>query len=104
MLDEIKKIQGINHNEFDSMINTWIEAAKLDLKSVGIVDTLVDNPDSLLKSAIIMYVLSQLDVQNAQLYANSYFLTKDALRHTKEYIEANAYFPTQNEENDSDGV
>lgn len=104
MLDEIKKIQGINHNEFDSMINTWIEAAKLDLKSVGIVDTLVDNPDSLLKSAIIMYVLSQLDVQNAQLYGNSYSLTKDALRRTKEYIEANAYFPTQNEENDSDGV
>ena len=94
MLDEIKKIQGINHNEFDSMITTWIEAAKLDLKSVGIVDTLIDNPDSLIKSAIIMYVLSQLDVQNANLYSNSYSLTKDALRHTTEYIIDGAYFPT----------
>ena len=47
MLDEIKKIQGINHTEFDSMITTWINSAKLDLKSIGIVSTLVDNPDSL---------------------------------------------------------
>ena len=36
MLEEIKKIQGINHNEFDTTIDMWIEAAKLDLKSIGI--------------------------------------------------------------------
>ena len=36
MLEEIKKIQGINHNEFDSTINMWIESAKLDLKSIEI--------------------------------------------------------------------
>ena len=62
MLEDIKKIQGINHTDFDDMINTWIEAAKLDLKSIGIVNT--DNPDSLLKTAIITYVLSFLDVAN----------------------------------------
>lgn len=86
MLEEIKKIQGINHNDFDSMITTWIKAAELDLKGIGIVDTLVDTPNSLVKSAIITYVLSFLDVVNSELYANSYVLQKDALRHTGEYI------------------
>ena len=86
MLEEIKKIQGINHDEFDSMINTWIESAKLDLKSIGIVNTLVDNPNSLIQTAIITYVLSFLDVTNSEMYANSYALQKDVLRHTSEYI------------------
>ena len=86
MLNEIKKIQGINHTDFDDMINTWIDAAKLDLKSIGIVDTLVDNPNSLVQTAIITYVLSFLDVANADLYANSYAIQKDVLRHTTEYI------------------
>lgn len=85
MLDEIKKIQGINHTEFDTMINTWIESAKLDLKSIGIVSTLVDNPDSLVKTAIITYVLSFIDVPNSEMYARSYSLQKDVLRHLEEY-------------------
>ena len=87
MLNEIKKIQGINHEEFDTMINGWIDSAKLDLKSIGIVDTLIDNPNALIQTAIITYVLSFLDVTNAEMYANSYLLQKDVLRHTKEYIE-----------------
>lgn len=87
MLDEIKKIQGINHNEFDSMITTWIEAAKLDLKSIGVVSTLVNDPDSLVKTAIITYVLSFIDVVNSEMYAKSYSIQKDVLRHLTEYIE-----------------
>ena len=87
MLEEIKKIQGINHNEFDNMITIWINAAQLDLKSIGIVDTLIDTPDDLVKTAIITYVLSQLDVVNAVLYSNSYSLQKDVLRHLTEYID-----------------
>ena len=86
LLTKLKKIQGISHNEFDSTIQMWIDAAKLDLKSVGIVDTLVDNPDDLVNAAIISYVLSFLDVVNSELYANSYMYQKDALRHTTEYI------------------
>lgn len=85
MLQEIKKIQGINHNEFDSMITTWIESAKLDLQSIGIVDTKVNTPDSLVQTAIITYVLSFLDITNAELYAQSYALQKDVLRHYTEY-------------------
>ena len=88
MLDKIKKIHGINHNEFDETINMWIESAKLDLESIGIVDTKVDSSDSLVQTAIITYVSSFLDIDNADLYANSYVLQKDVLRHTKEYIEA----------------
>lgn len=87
MLEKIKKIQGITHNEFDTTIQMWIDAGKLDLKSVGIVNTLVDSPDSLVETAIITYVLSFLDVVNSELYANSYMYQKDALRHTKEYNE-----------------
>ncbi len=86
MLDEIKKIQGINHTEFDSVIQNWIDSAKLDLKSIGIVDTFINSSDSLINTAIITYVLSFLDVANADLYSNSYILQKDVLRHTKEYI------------------
>lgn len=85
MLEEIKKIQGINHDEFDTMITTWINAAQIDLKSIGIVSTLIDNPDNLIKNAIITYVLSFLDVVNAELYSNSYTLQKDVLRHIGEY-------------------
>lgn len=86
MLEKIKKIQGINHDEFNSTIQMWIQAAATDLKSIGIVDTLVDNPDNLIQTAIITYVLSFIDVTNSELYANSYALQKDVLRHTKEYI------------------
>ena len=85
MLNEIKKIQGINHNEFDSMINTWIESAQQDLKSIGIVNTFVDNPDSLIQTAIITYVLSFIDVINSEMYAKSYSMQKDVLRHLGEY-------------------
>lgn len=88
MLDEIKKIQGINHNDFDSTINIWIEAAELDLQGIGIVDTKISNPNSLIKNAIITYVLSFLDVDNSELYSASYQLQKDVLRHTSEYITA----------------
>ena len=86
MLDDIKKIQRINHAEFDSIIQNWIDSAKLDLKSIGIVDTFIEKPDSLIETAIITYVLSLLDVSNADLYSSSYAIQKDALRHTKEYI------------------
>lgn len=102
MLGEIKKIQGINHNEFDTMINTWIESAKLDLKSIGIVSTLVDNPDSLLKTAIITYVLSFIDVPNSEMYSRSYSLQKDVLRHLEEYSWGE--YPYEVVEEEQDGI
>lgn len=85
MLEEIKKIQGINHNEFDNLINDWINAAKLDLESIGIVDTKVNENDSLINTAIRTYVLSFLDVKNSEMYSESYRYQKDKLRHITEY-------------------
>lgn len=88
MLDEVKKIQGINHDEFDTMINTWIEASKQDLINIGVKQTLVnDASDSLIQTAIIQFVLSQLDVTNSELYSNSYALLKDTLRRVEAYKE-----------------
>ena len=88
ILQKLKKIQGISHNEFDSTIQMWIDAGKQDLKRIGIVSALVDNPDSLVETAIITYALSQLDIANKEMYENSYSYQLDTLRHIKEYIGA----------------
>ena len=86
ILSKVKKIQGISHNEFDNTIQGWIEAAKLDLTSIGIAQDKVSNPDSLIETAIITYVLSFLDVTNSELYSSSYAFQKDTLRHVGSYI------------------
>lgn len=86
MLDKIKKIQGINHTDFDTTINDLIASAKEDLKSIGIVGTDEQNINKLIETAILTYVLSFMDVANAEMYANSYALQKDKLRHTSEFI------------------
>lgn len=89
MLEEIKKIQGINHNEFDTLINGFIRASSLDLKAIGIAEDLINKDDKLIHTAKLTYVLSFLDVQNAELWRNSYAMQKDALRHYSEYKESN---------------
>ena len=78
MLEEIKKIQGINHEDFDSIITGYINSGIADLKAIGIVEEKVNESDPLIHTAIFTYVLSFLDV-------NSYNLQKDYLRHLKEY-------------------
>ncbi len=87
MLEEIKKIQGINHGDFDSIIQGYIDSAKLDLKAIGIAELKVNEEDSLIKTAIFTYVLSFLDVNNCEMYSNSYNLQKDVLRHLSEYTK-----------------
>lgn len=89
MLEEIKKLQGISHNEFDTIINGYIEASSLDLIAIGIASDKVDNNDSLIHTARLTYVLSFLDVNNSEMYANSYRMQKDVLRHLNEYKETN---------------
>jgi len=86
MLEDIKKAQGINHDEFDDTIKNLIAAAKKDLKAVGIADSFLDKEvDPLVRQAINTYALSNLDVDNSEMYANSYLSQKDALRHYNEY-------------------
>lgn len=86
MLADIKKIAGINNEEFDSIIQNYIESAKLDLEMVGIDESNIDENDKLIYSAIVSYVMSFIDVDNSELYANAYTLQKDALRHYQKYI------------------
>lgn len=85
MLEEIKKIQGINHEDFDSIITGYINSGIADLKAIGIVEEKVNESDPLIHTAIFTYVLSFLDVNNSEMYSNSYNLQKDYLRHLKEY-------------------
>ena len=86
MVENIKKIMGFNNNHFDSVIEMYIKSAKADLKQIGIVGYKVQESDPLIYSAIISYVLSLLDVPNAELYSNAYALQKDELRHFSDYI------------------
>lgn len=85
MLDEIKKIQGINHNDFDTIIQSYIDSCILDLKAIGIAEEKVNEKDSLIHTAILTYVIGFLDVNNSEMYLNSYNLQKDILRHLSEY-------------------
>lgn len=85
MLEKIKKIKGINHNDFDDIINDYIEAAKLDLVASGVAKSWVKNPDKLLESAIINYVKSQIDSTNSEMYFDAYSLQKDHIRKCKKY-------------------
>ncbi len=88
MLDKIKAIQGINHNDFNDTINMWINAGKQELINIGIDSVKVNSgTDDLINSTIICFVLSQLDVVNSEMYANSYALMKDTLRHIEGYME-----------------
>lgn len=86
MLNDIKMMQGINNNDFDIIINSYIEAAKKDLETIGIVKSKIVETDKLIYSAIVSYVKSFLDVDNSELFSNAYSLQKDALRHITEYI------------------
>lgn len=83
MLEDVKKIMGINNNEFDEIIDTYILSGKYDLKMAGIVE--VSDDDPLIYSALVSYVLSLLDTANAELYSNAYLMQKDQLRHYGEY-------------------
>lgn len=85
MLEEIKKIQGINHDDFDTIIWNYIESCKLDLKAIGIAEQKVNIKDKLIYTAILTYVLSFLDVNHSEMYSNAYNLQKDILRHLSEY-------------------
>lgn len=85
MLEDIKKMQGINHNDFDDIIQKYIDSAKMDLQMCGIEKSKISISDNLIYSAIVSYVKSFIDIDNSELFANSYALQKDALRHIGEY-------------------
>lgn len=79
-------MQGINHNEFDNIIENLFQTCFYDLKSVGIVDSKISRSDYLIRKAMITFALSSIDINNSEMYYNSYLLQKDKLRHMQEYI------------------
>lgn len=87
MLNDIKKILGINHTQFDFIYQTYIEAGKRDLIEAGIVSTKVVESDPLIYSALVSFVLSMCDTYEfREMSANAYALQKDQLRHYSDYI------------------
>lgn len=87
MLNDIKKILGINNTQFDTILTTYIESAKKDLIESGIIQTKVVESDSLIYSAIVSFVLSMMDTyEYREMSANAYALQKDQLRHYSDYI------------------
>lgn len=86
MVEEIKKLQGINNDEFDNIIAAYVASAVKDLKVIGLDPAKVVESDPLIHTAIISYVLSYIDDLNSEMYANSYAMQKDSLRHSIEYM------------------
>lgn len=86
MLDTIKLMMGISNTDFDDTINAYIQSAQLDLEQMGIDPSLIaSGTDSLINSAIVSYCLGLLDIDNAELYQNTYRLQVDQLRHYGDY-------------------
>jgi len=87
MLEDLRKTLGFNNNEYDNIINSYIEAAKLDLEMAGISKSKIVETDKLIYSAIMTYVKSNFDIENAEMFADSYLLQKDQLRHYPSYTQ-----------------
>lgn len=87
MLEDIKKMQGINNTDFDVIIKNYIDSAKLDLEMVGIDKSKIVESDKLIYSAIISYVKSFIDIDNSELFSSAYALQKDTLRHITYYLK-----------------
>lgn len=87
MLDDIKKVLGLNNTQFDTLLQTFINAGKKDLIEAGIVEAKVVETDPLIYSALISFVLAMMDTyEYRELSANAYALQKDQLRHYQDYI------------------
>ena len=82
MLEDLKKILGINNTDFDNYIEELILSAIEDLSSVGIAYTA---DSSLIKVAIQTYVKAQFDEHNRVELQNSYDIQKDNLRKKEDY-------------------
>lgn len=87
MLNDIKKILGYSNTQFDTILQTFINAGKQDLMQVGIIQSKIVESDPLIYSALVSYVLSMCDTyEYRELSANAYAIQKDQLRHYEDYI------------------
>lgn len=85
MLNYVKRSLGyISTSVFDDDITMMLNAGVRDLMAQGIVFEDAES-DPLIFSAVTTYALMRLDTENAEMYADSYRLQKDELRHLVEY-------------------
>lgn len=87
MLNDIKKVLGITNTQFDTILQNFISAGKMDLIQAGIIQSKVIETDPLIYSALVSFVLSMMDTyEYRDLSANAYALQKDQLRHYQNYV------------------
>lgn len=99
MLNDVKKVLGINNTQFDTILNGYIDSAKEDLLSVGIASSLIDllvdgatlptdnKKYQLVKMAVITYCQAQYESEKKDLYTNAYESQKDNLRRKADFQE-----------------
>lgn len=86
MTTDVKKVLGINHTDFDTIIDTYVQSGKKELVRAGLIESSVDTTDPLIYSAVMSYCLWHLDTANSELYQNTFRLQLDELRHSEEYV------------------
>lgn len=85
-IEEAKKLLGLNNNEFDNTIFGLIEAAKADLKSVGIAASLIEGDDPFIVGTIAAYVRGNFDGDSVWLAI--YDNRKADMKLKEQYLEA----------------
>lgn len=84
MLSKIKLALRISHTALDSDITEMIEACKLDLKRIGLIN-IVDT-DFLIIQAVKLYVKWQLNFEGeAERYMNAYTALAQSLSLSGDY-------------------
>lgn len=87
LIDDIKDLAGISGTDSDTEVNDLIDAAKKDLYSSGVSET-VTYTDSLFKRAISLYVKANFGYDNkeADRFEESYDKLKSKLTIAGDYI------------------
>lgn len=85
MLNKIKLALRISTDSFDEELRDLIDACKLDLKLSGVTN--VNEDDSLIKRAIILYCKANFGLENkdSEKYEKSYELLKQHLSLSGDY-------------------
>lgn len=85
MLNKIKLALRISTDSFDEELRDLIDACKVDLKLSGVTN--VNEDDSLIKRAIILYCKANFGLENkdSEKYEKSYELLKQHLSLSGDY-------------------
>lgn len=89
-IESIKRRIRRSGTNFDGEIMDLIEAARSDLKLIGIKDEKVDDvKDKLINQAIVLYVKAEFGIDNddSEKYRQSYEMLKNKLSLSSEYME-----------------